>query len=71
MSSSITSVKVEVGYCPHSATVYIRDPIIRAIHNYIIIIIQLLLRGGSTEGKGFAVYGRIGLSRDIGRYRAQ
>ena len=34
------------GYCPHPVTVYIRGPI---IYNHIMIIIQLLLRGGSTQ----------------------
>ena len=36
------------GYCPHPVTVYIRV-LVRAIYNHIILIIQLLLRGGSTE----------------------
>ena len=42
----------EVGYCPHPVTVYIRGPIKGYIYiNHIIITIQLLLRGGSTQPK--------------------
>ena len=42
---------------PHPVTVYVRGPIkgYTAIYNHIIIIIQLLLRGGSTQCLGFAV----------------
>ena len=44
-----------VGYCPHPVTVYIGGVPLRAIYNHNIVIIQLLLRGGSTEGLGFRV----------------
>ena len=37
---------------PPPVTVYIRV-LLRAIYNHIIVIIQLLLRGGSTEGLEF------------------
>ena len=37
---------------PPPVTVYIRGPIIRAIYNNIMLIVQLLLRGGSTETTG-------------------
>ena len=41
--------RFRVGYCPHPVTVYIRGPIKGYIY-HIIIIIQLLLRAGSTQG---------------------
>ena len=43
---------IHIGYCPHPVTVYIRGPT-RAIYNYIILVIQLLLSGGSTQSIGF------------------
>ena len=44
------------GLGPHPVTLYIRGPIKGyVIYDHIIVIIQLLLRGGSTQGLGFWV----------------
>ena len=40
---------IDFGYCRHPVTVYIRG-LLRAIYNHIIVFIQLLLGGGSTQG---------------------
>ena len=45
----VFKLRAHIGYCPHPETVYIRV-LLRAIHNPIISIIQLLLRGDSTQG---------------------
>ena len=48
-----------VGYCPHPVTVFMRGPINGYmniyIYNHIVSIIELLLRGGSTQGLRFRV----------------
>ena len=38
-------------YCPHPEQ-SILGVLLRAIYNYIIVIIELLLRGGGTQGLG-------------------
>ena len=47
-SGDTFDLRFEVGYCPHPVTVYIRV-LLRAMYSHIVIIIQLLLSGGSTQ----------------------
>ena len=46
----VVGATVELGYCSHPVTVYIRGPI-RAIYDHSISIIQLLLGGGQYPKK--------------------
>ena len=51
LPANANGFRVQVGYCPHPVTVYIRGPTKGYIYNHITTI-QLLL---STEGLGFRV----------------
>ena len=48
VSSSRSSHELPFGYCP-SNSLYLSGVLLRAVYNPTIIIIQLLLRGGSTQ----------------------
>ena len=48
--AAVVNITINLGYCPHQPQ-SILGVLLRAIYSHIVSIIQLLLRGGSTQPK--------------------